>query len=130
MRCDAGDGDHLVMYIGVVVIKREANIRDIMYRKEDRRSEFLVKIPSNLHWIDLTYVGNRDRFKNHPCSPNEIFKEVSVEGVHVIVTTGRKPITEGSEILIGYGWNTLSTVDEEGAVQACVCVEHSCRGTI
>ena len=126
-KIDIPRNDPIVEYVGEVIQKRIADIREKQYEISGEGSCYMFRL--DLHRIvDATMIGSMARFMNHSCSANAYAKIISVDTEFgqdkKIVVFANRDINAGEEITYDYKFPV-----EDGSLK-CMCGAPNCIGRL
>ena len=132
-KIDIPKNDPIVEYMGEVLRKPVANIREKKYEISGEGSCYMFRL--DLHRIvDATMIGSTARFMNHSCSSNAYARVISVDTEYgqdkKIVVFANRDISAGEEITYDYKFpvevSLSSAVETQGLAVVCGSLTFLC----
>lgn len=119
---DIPAGDFLIEYVGEVVRRAIADVREKTYERQGMGDSYLFRLTGELV-VDATRKGSLARFVNHSCEPSVIAKIITVNGTEKIVFYSKRSLKKGEELTYDYKF----AFEEEDAKVPCFCGAPACR---
>lgn len=119
---DINENEFVIEYVGAIIRRSIADIREKQYEREGVGDNYLFKINSD-YVIDATRQGGSARFINHSCDPNLMAKVMPIGSKEHIVFYSRKPINKHDELTYDYKYD----LEGEDKKISCHCGAPSCR---
>lgn len=119
---DVDANEFVIEYIGAVIRRSIADVREQVYEDEGLGDNYLFRIDSDFV-IDATRRGGPARFINHSCDPNLIAKIISIGDNHHIVFYSKRRVEKYQELTYDYKFD----IEGEDKKIPCLCRASNCR---
>lgn len=119
---DVDANEFVIEYIGAVIRRSIADVREQVYMDEGLGDNYLFRIDSDFV-IDATRRGGPARFINHSCDPNLIAKIISIGDNHHIVFYSKRRVQKYQELTYDYKFD----IEGEDKKIPCLCRASNCR---
>lgn len=119
---DIPAGEFLIEYVGEVVRRAIADVREKTYERQGMGDSYLFRLTGELV-VDATRKGSLARFVNHSCDPSVIARIITVNGTEKIVFYSKRALKMGEELTYDYKF----AFEEEDKKVPCFCGASNCR---
>eukprot|EP00736_Rhodelphis_marinus_P005511 Rmarinus@m.22533 len=120
---DISVDEMVIEYVGELVRKDIADIREVSYEKQGIGSSYMFRLDKD-YVVDATRKGSLARFINHSCKPNCRASIIRVGGTKRIAIYAQENIRAGEEICYDYKF----PLEDMASRIPCLCQAPTCKG--